>query len=484
MTARTALSPSPVNPPATGTAPPNAHALLAIALVSYFMIVLDASIVITGLPHIRASLGFGEAGLSWVQNAYMLAFGGLLLLGARAGDLFGRRRMFLFGLTVFTLASAAIGAALSPAWLVVARAVQGAGAAVLAPATLALLTATFPEGPARTRALGLYGATAGISASLGLVAGGLLADLLSWRVGFFVNLPVGLALLLAARRHVRPSAVTSPAAGRLDLTGALMSMAGMTGLVYAIVRGAEGAGWGDGLTLALLAAAVALLAVFVWRESRAERPLLPLHLFAHRGRAGAYAARFFFLGGMMGFWFFMTQYLQGVRGMSAMQAGAAYLPATLTNFAAAMAVPRLTRRFGLRVVLTSGLGLSVAGLAGLGRLDAMSAYWTAVALPMLLVGTGQGLALSPLTVAGVAGVAAGEAGAASGVVNVVHQLGGSIGLAVLVAVASTAGSHGPAVHRFAAAFTAAAAMLAAALAVAVFTQRRDAVNAAPVLNEG
>ena len=399
-------------------APASPNAILAIALVSYFMIVLDASIVITGLPHIRAALGFSETGLSWVQNAYLLAFGGLLLLGARAGDLFGRRRMFLVGLAVSTLASGAIGAALSPAWMVVARAVQGAGAAVLAPATLALLTSTFAEGPARTRALGLYGATAGISASLGLVVGGLVADLLSWRAGFFINLPVGLALMLAAWRHVR----------------------GMPP-----ERAAGGA---------------------------PTAPLLPPYLFADRGRAGAYAARFFFLGGMMGFWFFMTQYLQDERGMSAIQAGAAYLPATLTNFAAAMAVPRLSTRFGLRAVLTTGLVLSVAGVAALGHLGAESGYWSAVALPMLLIGVGQGFALSPLTVAGVAGVAARDAGAASGVVNVAHQLGGSIGLAALVAVSSTAGTHDPGVHRFAIAFTAAAAMLAVALVTVLATQRR------------
>lgn len=484
--------------------PRHARALLLIALLSYFMIVLDASIVITGLPHIRDSLGFGEAGLSWVQNAYLLAFGGLLLLGARAGDLFGRRRMLMVGLSLFTVASVAIGAALSPAWLVLGRALQGAGAAVLAPATLALLTSTFPEGPGRTRALGLHGATAGISASLGLVVGGLLADLLSWRVGFFINLPVGVALILAVRRHLPqvPDASSTARAdgtgnhavvlpterGRdgesgLDLPGASMSTMGMVGLVYAIVRGAEGAGWRDPVALGLLTGALALLAVFLRREARVQRPLLPLHLFADRGRAGAYAARFFFLGGMMGFWFFTTQYLQGVRGMSAVQAGAAYLPATLTNFAAAMAVPRLTRRFGLRAVLTTGLSLSVAGVAWLAHLDTGSSYRLGVALPMLLIGVGQGLSLSPLTVAGVAGVAPAEVGAASGVVNVVHQLGGSIGLAVLVAVSSAAGAAAPPVHRFSIAFTAAATLLGLALLAVLATQRREAAASTDVVGD-
>lgn len=480
-----------------------AGALLALVIVSYFMIVLDASIVITGLPHIQQSLGFSPTGLSWVQNAYTLAFGGLLLLGARAGDLLGRRRMLMAGLTLFTLASAAIGAAQSPVWLVAARAVQGAGAAILAPATLALLTATFPEGPARTRALGFYGATAGISASVGLVVGGLLADLLSWRVGFFINLPVGLALIVAARRLV-PVQRAEDTGQRLDVAGAVMSTLGMVGLVYAIVRGAEGAGegaatagasgvtdatsvaasraaalahglsggWSDPVTWALLIGALVLLAGFLRHEARVAQPLLPLRLFADRGRAGAYAARFFFLGGMMGFWFFTTQYLQGVLGMSAMSAGAAYLPATLTNFASAMAAARLTRRFGLRRVLITGLALSTLGVAWLGHLEAGGGYWTAVALPMVLIGLGQGLTLSPLTVAGVSGVDPRDAGAASGVVNVVHQLGGSLGLAALVAVSAAAGPEASATHRFALAFAAAAVLLGAALVAILATGRR------------
>lgn len=475
------------------TLPAQAGALLALVIVSYFMIVLDASIVITGLPHIQQSLGFSATGLSWVQNAYTLAFGGLLLLGARAGDLLGRRRMLMGGLALFTLASAAIGAAQSPEWLVAARAVQGAGAAILAPATLALLTATFPEGPARTRALGLYGATAGISASVGLVVGGLLADLLSWRVGFFINLPVGLALIVAARRLV-PAQPSEDGDRRLDVAGAVMSTLGMVGLVYAIVRGAEGAGegasatsaaaalargasggWSDPVTWALLIGALVLLAAFLRHESRVEQPLLPLRLFADRGRAGAYAARFFFLGGMMGFWFFTTQYLQGVLGMSAMTAGAAYLPATLTNFASAMAAARLTRRFGLRPVLITGLALSTLGVAWLGHLEAGGGYWVAVALPMVLIGLGQGLTLSPLTVAGVSGVDARDAGAASGVVNVVHQLGGSLGLAALVAVSAAAGPQAPTAHRFALAFAAAAALLGAALIAILATGRRASI---------
>jgi MFS family permease len=287
-------------------------AVLAIILVSYLMLVLDISIAITELPKIRDGLGLSAAGLSWVQNAYTLAFGGLLLLGARAGDILGRRRMFVAGLALFTAASLAIGLAQSPAWLIGARALQGVGAAVLAPSTLALLSTNFPEGPQRTRAVAYYGAVAGVGASTGLVLGGFLADLLSWRVGFFINLPIGIALMLAALRYL---AVTDRRAGQLDLTGALSSTFGMTTLVYGIVRSAV-AGWSDPVTIALLIAGVLLLALFVLNESRAKQPIMPLRLFASRERVGAYAARVLFLGSMMGFWFFTTQFLRTVSGFS------------------------------------------------------------------------------------------------------------------------------------------------------------------------
>ncbi|EJL89480.1 arabinose efflux permease family protein [Polaromonas sp. CF318] len=445
------------------------NAVLLIVLTSYLMIVLDISIVITALPRIRDGLGFSVTGLSWVQNAYTLAFGGLLLLGARAGDILGRRAMFISGLGLFTAASAAIGLAASPAWLVGARAVQGVGAAILAPSTLSLLTSNFPEGPQRTRALGYYGATAGIAASAGLVLGGILADLISWRVGFFLNLPIGLALMWAARRHI---AETPRRSGELDLAGAVSSTLGMVALVYGLVH-AAGEGWGDAFTVAPLAAGSVLLAFFVWNESRARQPIMPLQLFASRERRGAYAGRLLFLGGMIGFWFYSTQFLQEVLGMRPLQAGIAFLPATVVNFAVALAVPRLTRRFGNGRLLAGGLFVSALGMAWLGQVTADTAYLTGVALPMLLVGAGQGATLSPLTVAGVAGVAPEDAGAASGLVNVTHQLGGSLGLAMLVVVfASAAGSSGHdragMAHGIAAALMAGAVLLALALAVVLF----------------
>lgn len=453
---------SPATP--TTTSPTRASIVLALVLASYLMIVLDISIVITALPQIQAGLGFTAAGLSWVHNAYTLAFGGLLLLGARAGDLLGRRRLFITGLALFTGASLAIGLAPTAAVLVGARAVQGAGAAVLAPATLALLATHFPAGPGRTRSLGLYGATAGVGASLGLVVGGLLAGALSWRVGFFINLPIGAALLWVAHRHV----VESPrVAGRLDVPGAVSSTLGMVALVFGLVRVAE-AGWGDALAQSALVAAALALAFFLRHVSRAAQPLLPLRLLADRARSGALLARLLFLGGMIGFWFFTTQWLQRGLGFSPFQAGLAFLPATLTNFAAALAVPRLTRRIGNARLLAAGLGLALAGLAWLSCLSASAGYVAGAALPMLLVGVGQGLSLSPLTVAGVARVAAGDAGAASGLVNLAHQLGSSLGLAVLIVVATAAGPD--LAHRVGAALTGSAWLMAAALAVVLLTQ--------------
>jgi EmrB/QacA subfamily drug resistance transporter len=412
-------------------------AVLAIILAGYLMIVLDISIVITALPKIQHSLGFSATGLSWVQNAYTLVFGGLLLLGARAGDMLGRRRMFLAGLAVFSAASLAIGMAPSAAWLLAARAMQGVGAAILAPSTLALLSTGFAEGPARTRALSWYAATAGVGASVGLVLGGVLADWVSWRVGFFINVPLGLALMLAARRHI---AETAARQGNFDLAGAFTSTFGMGALVYGIVRAAS-AGWGDTLTIAAVGAGIVLLAVFGLVEARASQPIMPLRLFASRERAGAYAARMLFLGAMMGFWFFTTQFLQGVLGFRPAEAGLAFLPATLPNFAAAIVVPRLTRRLGNGRVLATGLTLALAGMAWLSRASVDSLYLSGVALPMVLIGLGQGLTLGPLTVAGVAGVDAQDAGAASGAVNVAHQLGGSLGLSVLIVVFAAAGTH-------------------------------------------
>jgi EmrB/QacA subfamily drug resistance transporter len=443
-------------------------AVLTIIVTSYLMLVIDISIVLTGLPKIQNELHFSSAGLSWVQNAYTLAFGGFLLLGARAGDMLGRRRMFIAGLALFTVSSLVIGMSQSPAMLLTARAMQGVGAAVLAPSTLALLSVHFAEGPQRTRAMAYYAAAAGVGASVGLVLGGLVADLISWRVGFFINLPIGIALMLGAKRYLTETPLH---AGQLDLGGAVSSTLGMTALVYGIVRSA-GSGWSDGIIVVSFATGIALMAFFVFHESRAEQPILPLRLFASRKRNGAYAARMLFLGGMVGFWFFSTQYLQSVMGFRPMEAGLAFLPTTIPNLVVAMRVPQLTRRLGNARLLALGLTSCIVGMAWLAQVSAHSSYFMDVALPMGLIGIGQGGVLGPLTVAGVAGVGREDAGAGSGLVNMAHQLGGSLGLSVLVVVFEATSpvaidASEQLAHRIAETFNASAIMLSISLAFAL-----------------
>jgi EmrB/QacA subfamily drug resistance transporter len=454
---------------------PRRTPLLAIILASYLMIVLDVSIVVTALPKIHRALGFSATGLSWVQSAYTLAFGGLLLLGARAGDILGRRRMFVLGIALFTLASLAAGLAQSAPWLLAARAVQGVGAAIAAPSTLALLTTSFPEGPERTRAVAYYGAVAGGGGSVGLVLGGMLTDWLSWRWGLFINVPIGLAVILAAPRYL-PETERRP--GRFDLTGAVTSTVGITAIVYGIVRSAT-AGWGDGLTVASLAAGAALLALFVANERRVEQPITPLRLFRSRERTGAYLARVLFVGAMFGMFFFLTQYLQGVSGYSPLKAGLAFLPMTLVMFSMVFVIPRLAATLGHARLLAGGVATALVGMAWLSQVSASTPYLTGLALPMVILGIGAGAAFTPLTASGVAGVTPEDAGAASGLVNVAHQLGGSLGVGVLVTVfASASSAHLDArdllAHRVSTSLTAGTAMLALGLVVvlALIVRRR------------
>lgn len=417
-------------PQMTTSRPLNRGMVLTIIMASYLMLVIDISIVLTGLPRIQAALGFTPAGLSWIQNAYTLTFGGFLLLGARAGDILGRRRMFIAGLAIFTLASLAIGAASTPAWMISFRALQGLGAAVLAPSTLALISTHFEEGQARTRALSLYAAAAGIGATLGLVLGGLLADLISWRAGFFINLPIGAVLITASLRHIHE---TPRQSGRFDLAGALSSTLGMCALVFGIVEAAE-SGWAAPLSVAGIAIGVLLLGIFLWIESHAEQALLPLALLNNPQRNAAYVARLLFLCGMVGFWFFTAQYLQAVLGFPPLLAGLAFVPVTLPQLASSLSVPAVVRHLGHRRVLLTGVTLCVAGVLWQGLAATLASYPRGVLVPMLLIGFGQGWVLAPLTVAGVAGVEQHNAGAASGLLNVAHQIGATLGLAILVVV--------------------------------------------------
>jgi EmrB/QacA subfamily drug resistance transporter len=450
------------------SAPLHPRAILAIILVSYFMILLDNSIIFTGVPSIQRELGLSATELSWVQNAYTLVFGGLLLLGARIGDVLGRRRVFIAGLAIFAIASLLVGAAMTGWWLIAARALQGIGAAIVAPASLSLLTANFAPGRERTRAVALHGAVAGIGASLGLVIGGALATAVSWRLGFLINVPIGIAMIIAARRYLVESDRSS---GRFDVIGALCATLGIGSVVFGIVNSAD-AGWGAPSTIAALAVGGILLVILVVNEGRVRQPIMPLRLFRSRERSGAYVARMLYLGALIGFFFFTTQFLQGVLGFTALEAGLAFLPMTVVNFAVAMAVPVLTRRFSNAGLLWVGVVVTLGGMIWLSRVDASSDYLTAIALPMVLIGAGQGLAFAPMTAAGLAGVTASDAGVASGLVNTANQLGSSIGLGILVALSANAGIGAPdaaaaLAAQVATALTGSSALLAGALVVVV-----------------
>ena len=409
---------------------------LAIITLSYLMLVIDLSVAVTALPVIKADLGFSTAALSWIQNAYTLAFGGLLLLGARVGDLLGRRRMFAWGLAFFMGASLLVGLSNSAGLMIIARILQGVGAAVLAPSTLALLTTSFPEQPARGRALAIYGSITGIGTTLGLVVGGWIAEAFDWRWAFFANVPLGIALILGAKFFIQE---TSRLRARLDIWGAITSTVGMTAIVFALIYAAE-FGWNDALAFSCILTGVGFLLIFIAVEKRAAMPLVPLRLFKSPQRTGANLARALFVGSMGAFWFFVSQFLQIAKGMNPLETGLAFLPMTLASFAIAFFVPTLSRRFGDAPFLAGGLAIVAIGTIWLSQFTAGGSYFFEVALPMFLVGIGQGASTIRLTSAGIAGVSPEDAGAASGLVSTHVQLGSSLGLSALIAVASNVSS--------------------------------------------
>lgn len=399
------------------------------------MVVLDISIVNVALPSIQRDLGFSPSGLQWVVDAYTLAFAGLLMLGGRAADLFGRRRMFLVGLGMFTAASLIGGMAQSQATLIAARAIQGIGAAVLAPATLTLLTASFAEGPARARALGVWSAVAASGASAGALLGGALTELATWRWILFVNVPLGLVALLAAR-WVLPESREDAGSGRLDVAGALTVTGGLMALVYGIV-GTETHPWSSAHTLVSLGASAVLLAAFVVIQARvAEAPLVPLRIFRSRSVAAANAVMLLFYLASFAVWYFETLFMQRVLGYSPLEAGLAFLPQTLLIAAGSQLTSRLVARMGPRVPLVAGTLLSVVALAWLSRITPSGSFLSELLGPYLLAGIGFGLSITPLTVAATTGVSREEAGLASGLLNTSRMVGASIGLAALATVAA------------------------------------------------
>lgn len=409
--------------------------ILSIVLLGYFMILLDTSIVITGLPAIGSELGIDPVHLSWVQSSYTLVFGALLLLGARAGDIFGRKKVLYIGLALFAASSLAIALSPNAAVLIGARVVQGAGAAIIAPATLALITEFFPEGPARLRATSAYGAVAGIGVAAGLVIGGVFADLLSWRIGFFINVPIAAVLAYMVHKAI-PATFSRP--GSLDIFGAITSTAGIAAVLYAIVRSADYS-WTDPFVLISLVLGIAVFIWFLRHESSAKEPLLPLGLFKNRRRNTILASRFLLVGSVMSFFFFATQLFQDTMGMNALRAGLAFIPLSLLQFASAAMVPRLSRAGVSDSMLTViGFAIMVIGMAGLAFVPNTM---IALILPIVLVGFGQGFAFGPMTALAVQGAPKDQSGAVSGLVNSLHQIGGTFGLGVFSSLAVAVIGH-------------------------------------------
>jgi EmrB/QacA subfamily drug resistance transporter len=426
-------------------------AALAVCCLAQFMVVLDISIVNVALPQMRSGLHLSPGGQQWVINAYTLTFAGLLMLGGRAADLFGRRRVFLLGLGLFTGFSLLGGMAQNGAWLIAARALQGTAAAVLAPATLSLLTTTFTAPAARRRALGAWSATAASGAAIGVLAGGVLTDLLDWRWVLFVNVPIGIALLAGAAWALSESRVNQ--AVRLDVPGAVTVTAGMALIVYGIV-GTQTHPWASARTISILALGLALLGAFVLIEARlAEHPLVPLAVFRQRSLTAANGVSFVIGASILSLFFFLSLYLQQVNDYTPLQAGLAFLPVGLAILSTALLAARLVARIGVRRQVVLGLLLAAAGLAWMTRLAPGDGYWSGVFLPALLAGAGFGLSLVPVTIAATAGIPPRQAGLASGLLNTTRQVGGAIGLAAAATVAAAVHAQSAAPHAVASALT-------------------------------
>src|SRR3984893_7742854 len=410
-------------------------ALLLLAMTQ-FVIVIDASIVNVALPSIGSHLHFARADLSWVVNAYTLTFGGFLLLGGRLADLLGRRRMFMIGLVVFSLASLAGGFAQSEAWLLAARAVQGLGAAIVSPAALSIITTTFAEGAERNRALGIWGAVAGAGGAAGVLLGGILTSGLSWRWVLFVNVPIGIAAATAASRLVLERKAEDGREG-FDIPGAVTVTAGLALLVYTVVD-AVNVGWGSTGTLLRLAASVLLLAAFVAIERRQRHPLLPFSIFRLRTLRGADIVGLLIGMSLFSMFFFISLYLQDVLHFSAIKTGLSYLPLAVGIIVSAGVGSQLVTRFGFKPVLIAGLVLIAGGLVWFSQVPGTGGSFSADVLgPSLLAAFGLGFAFLSVTIGAVLGTEPGEAGLASGLINTAEQVGGAVGLAILATIANT-----------------------------------------------
>jgi EmrB/QacA subfamily drug resistance transporter len=461
---------------------------VVVVCLAQFMVILDATITNVALPSIQADLHFSAANLQWVVNVYLLVFGGFLLLGGRAGDLFGRRKLFLAGITLFTVASLLDGLATSSGSLVAARALQGLGAALVAPSALSIITTTVPEGPDRAKALGAFAAISGGGGAVGLLLGGLLTDVLSWQWVFFVNVPVGVIALLLALRFV-PESRAEDRRGGFDLIGAFLVTSGLVLLTYAIVK-AQDFGWGSGKTLGLGAAAVALLVAFGAVQNRRAAPLVRLSIFRTRTLSTANVVTLLLLSGMNAFFYFGSLYFQQVKGYNALESGAAFVPMTVGIIAGSVISQRLIAQFGVKAVLLGGITLGAAGLAWMTMLTPASGYLGGFVPGILLLALGIGHAFVPLTLIATGGVDPDDQGLASGLFNTSQQVGGALGLAVLSTFANsaTSGAGGSRVdglvHGYTVAFGIGAGLLAVGAVVVALTLRGAEANASAAAAEG
>ncbi|MEX5713186.1 MFS transporter [Parafrankia sp. FMc6] len=458
-----------------------AWAVLAVCCFAQFMVVLDVSIVNVALPSMQTELDLSSSGLQWVVNAYTLAFAGLLLFGGRAADLFGRRRVFISGLVLFTAASLAGGLAENQVMLIVARAVQGLGGAVLAPATLSILMTSFPDPRERARALGMWGATAAGGGAMGALAGGVLTEIADWRWVLFVNVPIGLVLLVGARAALVESRGQARGVRDLDIPGTVTVTAGLTALVYGIVR-TESSSWGSPVTVGWLVAAAVLLTAFLIIESRTENPLVPLGIF--RRKALRYANTIGVVMGsiMFGLFFFLTLYLQQVKGQGPLEAGLALVPMPIMIIVGSQVSSRTVGRFGPRPLIIGASVIVASSVCWLSALSAYGSYWSEVFGPLTLLGFGMGINMVAVTTAATAGVPPQLAGLASGLLNTARQIGAAVGLAVLAIVADThtdselaagADRADALTSGYSLGFLVCAALMFGAAALAVFMPRKE-----------
>jgi EmrB/QacA subfamily drug resistance transporter len=420
----------------TDTTDTNRWLALIIVCLGSLMIVLDVTIVGVALPSIREDLGFSESSLAWVANAYLLTYGGFLLLGGRLGDLFGHRRLFLLGIALFTLASLGAGLAATHAQLIGFRAVQGLGGAVASAVALSLIVTLFTEPAERAKAMGVYGFVAAGGGTIGVLLGGILTNALNWHWIFLVNVPIGIAVVVLAR-VVLPGAYAAAESRRLDLAGALTVTSALMLAVYAVVNGND-AGWASAQTLGLLAVAGGLLAAFLVIEARTSSPLMPLRLFGLRNVSTANVVGVLWAAAMFAWFFLSALYLQLVLGYSPLEVGLAFVPANLIMAVFSLGLSaKLVMRFGIRAPLTMGLLLAAAGLVLFARAPVDGSFLVDVLPNMILLGVGAGMALNPVLLAAMSDVEPSEAGLASGVVNTSFMMGGALGLALLASLAAS-----------------------------------------------